>query len=252
LHAMANTHCQAMSSPQYKRERVCIVGGVAGETVTQAKTRAQNLNSDRAQLVYPGLLDYSSDGLGTQVSIAPYLVAAQKAGISASLPIANSATNKSIGARGVELILKPSEIDDLVYNGVTIIENVPQRGFRIVQDILTWQADQRYTRREFSTKMALDIVARTLRAALEVRIGSVNGPGLENIARSDVSSTLDRLAQQNVLVGGPNNPPYSNLDVSVSGDQVRVSVQVSIAVPANFFFISIFPTVFSSPLPAAR
>jgi hypothetical protein len=251
LHAMANTHCQMMSSAQYKRERVCIVGGPAGETVTQAKTRAQNLNSDRAQLIYPGLLDYSTDGLGTQVSIPPYLVAAQKAGITAALAVANSATNKSIGARGVELILKPSEIDDLVYNGVTVVENVPQRGFRIVQDILTWQADQRYTRREFSTKLALDVVARTLRAALETRIGSVNGPGLQNIVRGDVSAVLDRLAQMNILVGGPSNPAYSNLDVGVTGDQVRVSVQVSIAVPANFFFISIFPTVFSSPLPAA-
>lgn len=253
IHAMANSHCQTMSSAQYRRERVAIVGGVAGESVSQAQTRAVNLNSDRCQLVYPGVLDYATDGSGTLVTVPPYLVAAQKAGLSSALAISTSATNKPLGAHGLEIALKPSDLDNLVDSGVTVIENrtAPQPGFRIVQDLLTWQADKRYTRREFSTKMALDEVARRLRATLEDRIGQTNGPVLVTAVRSDLTTTLDRLAQQGILVGGANVPAYSNLTVDASGDQVRAAVQVSIAVPANFFFISIFPTVFSTPLPAS-
>lgn len=253
IHAMANTHCQTMSSPQYKRERVAIVGGVAGESVTQAQTRAVNLNSDRCQLIYPGLLDYATDQSGTVVTIPPYIVAAQKAGLSSALPIGTSGTNHPIGARGLEISLKPSDLDNLVASGVTVIENrtAPQPGFRIVQDLLTWQSDQRYTRREFSTKLALDEVARELRSTLQSRIGQTNGPVLVAACRSDLSTTLDHLAQQGILVGGANVPAYANLTVEASGDQVRAAVQVSIAVPANFFFITIFPTVFSTPIPAA-
>jgi hypothetical protein len=253
IHAMANTHCQTMSSPQYKRERIAIVGGVAGESVTQVQARAVNLNSDRCQLVYPGLLDMATDNSGTVVTIPPYLVAAQKAGLTSALAIGTSATNKTIGARGLEIILKPSDIDNLVDSGVTVIENrtSPQPGYRIVQDLLSWQTDKRYTRREFSTKMALDEVARELRATLESRIGSTNGPALVAAVRSDLTSTLNRLAQIGILVGGASVPAYDNLTITATGDQLRADVQVSIAVPANFFFITVFPTVFSTPLPAS-
>lgn len=253
LHAMANTHCQSMSAANAKKERVAIVGGVAGESVTQAKTRAVNLNSDRCQLVFPGGLDYSTDGLGTISTIPPYMIAAQKAGLSASLLPAQSATNKNLGLRGVELKLKPSEIDDLVYNGVTVVSQPsPRQGFKIVQDITTWQADRRYSRRELSTKVALDYTSRQLRDALSERIGQSNGPLLQAQVKADVTTVLDSLTRQGVLIGGPNVPSYTNLTVSAQGDVVQVSVQVSVAVPANFFFITIYPTVFSTPLPASN
>ncbi len=252
LHAMVNTHCQTMSGSQYKRERVCILGGVAGESVTQAKNRASALISDRAQLVWPGVKDYSTDGLGTVVTIPPYMVAAQKAGLSASLPIATSATNRFIGARGLEIdSVIPAQIDELVSLGVTVIERADNRGFRIVKDVTTWQADQKYSRVEMSTRLALDYTSRVCRTVLEPLIGATNGPGLQVVARTNMTAALNDLTARGVLIGGPNVPSFTNLTISVLGDRVEVSVQVAIAVPANFIFLTIFPTVFSTPLPAA-
>lgn len=252
IHAMANTHCQSMASPQYKRERIAIVGGVAGETVTQVKNRAVALNSDRVQLVWPGLIDTDTTGSGVIVTVPPYQVAAQKAGLTAALGVPKSATNKFIGARGVETIVTPSQIDDLVATGVCVVELVPNKGYRLVQDVTSWQTDTRFTRRELSTRMALDYVAAQLRLALEPLIGEVNGPNLQARVIGNLTSTLGNLTSAGVLVGGDNVPSWTNLTVGVSGDQVIVSVQVAIAVPANFFAVTIFPTVFSSPLPAAR
>ena len=252
IHAMVNTHCQTLSGPQYKRERVAIVGGVAGESVTQIKNRATALASDRVQLVGPGLVDYATDGSGTLVTIAPYLVAAQKAGISAALGFAQSATRARIGARAVELVATPAQLDELSYYSVCAIEKIANSGFQIVHDLTTWQTDQKFTRRELSTRMAIDLVARVLRETLDAFIGRTNGPGLAEAVRGDMIVALNQLTSRGVLVGGTNNPSYDNLTVSVEGDRVDVSLQVSIAVPANYFFITIFPTVFSSPLPEAR
>ena len=252
LHAMVNTHCQTLSSSQYKRERVAIVGGVAGENVTQAKNRATALSSDRVQLVYPGLTDYATDNSGALVTVPPYLVAAQKAGINAALGYANSATHSTLGGRGVELVATPSQLDDLTYYGTCAIEKVNNRGFQIVQDITTWQTDQKFTRRELSTRMAIDFVARTLRDTLDTYIGQTNGPGLSAAIQADMVTALNQLTAQGILVGGASTPSYSGLTVSAVGDRVEVSLQVSVAVPANFFFITIYPTVFSSPLPEAR
>jgi hypothetical protein len=252
IHAMVNTHCQTLSSSQYKRERVTILGGVAGESVTQAKNRATALASDRVQIVYPGLIDYATDGSGTLTTIPPYLVAAQKAGINAALGYANSATHRRLGGRAVELVATPAQLDDLTYYGVCAIEKVDNQGFQIVQDLTTWQTDQKFTRREVSTRMAIDFVARILRGTLDGYIGQTNGPGLSAAIQADMIVALNQLTAQGVLVGGPDVPSYSNLTVSASGDRVEVSLQVSVAVPANFFFITIYPTVFSSPLPESR
>jgi hypothetical protein len=246
IHAMANVHCQTMSDSTNKRERIAIVGGAAGENVTSVRNRAANLNTDRVQLVWPGLLDNAVDGSGTIVTTAPYLVAAQKAGITAALPRGQSATNQPIGAKGVEVILTPTQVDTLVGAGVCVIDRVSStgRGFKIVKDETTWVSDSRYSRTELSTRMALDYVATRVREALEKRIGQTNGPALVNV--------LTRLTKEGVLVGGENNPSFSELDVSAQGDAVLCSVVVAIAIPANYISMTIYPTVFSSALPEAR
>lgn len=252
IHAMAAAHCASMSNAQNKAERVAILGGVLGESVTQVKTRATTLNSDRAQIVWPGGTDLDPLGTGTTKNIAPYLLAAQKAGITAGLPSGRAATYQNIGITGLETKLTTSQVEDLLIAGVCPFEAKPRGGFRVVQDITTWQADTRFSRRELSTRLALDIVSRTLRAALEPFIGSVNGPYLQAEVASDIAATLEVLTKRGVLVGGPGNPAYTNLTITVRGDIVEVAVQVSIAVPANYFFLTIFPTVFNSALAVSR
>ena len=53
IHAEALSHVQQMENRQQKQ--MLFTGGVAGETVAQAKARAVTLNSARAVLAYPGI-----------------------------------------------------------------------------------------------------------------------------------------------------------------------------------------------------
>lgn len=238
IHAMAEAHCQVMSQAQNKKERRAILGGVAGETATQAKTRALALNSDRAQLAYPGIKD--TDG----TILAPYMVAAQKAGISAGLRPGFSATTKFIRASGVERKLDGATINTLEQSGVMVIKDVTGKGTKIVHDQMTWLRDNKINRREFATGQVLDLVLERLRDTAEARIGEPATPATKGILVGDISSALGDLTAQGLLVGDGSQPPYQNLSVRIVADKVEISVEVSVAVPMNFIAIVVRATAF--------
>lgn len=240
IHAMANSHCLAMSAPEAKKERRAIVGGAAGETAAQAKTRALALNSDRTQLAYPGIKD--DDGV---TILAPYLVACQVAGISAGLKPGNAKTYKLIRAAGVERVLDEATINTLEQSGVMVIKYVTGKGYRIVHDQTTWLRDGKFNRREMATGMVVDRVLQALRDTADARVGEAAGPETRNIIAGDISATLSALTQRGLLVGDANNPAYGNLTVLIQGDKVEISVEVRVPVPMNFIGIVVKVTVFS-------
>src|SRR5207237_120715 len=91
-HPLAQTHVTNMSGITGKKERIAVVGGVTGETVAQAQTRAGNLGSQRVGLVYPGYNDANAD-TGVLTLYAPFVAAAGVAGILAGAPVTQAATN---------------------------------------------------------------------------------------------------------------------------------------------------------------
>lgn len=240
IHAMVDAHCQNMSQPQNKKERRAILGGVAGETPAQAKVRAAALNSDRAQLAYPGIKDAD----GTTI-LAPYMVACQIAGISAGLRPGFSKTKKIIRAGGVERVLDESTVDILEQSGLCTIKLVTGVGVIIVHDKTTWLRDSRINRIEMATGMVLDRVMKLVRDAAEARIGEPATPGSSNIILGDISSVLTAATAAGYLVGDASSPAFRNLSVRVVGDKVEVSVEVSVAVPMNYIGIVVHATVFS-------
>lgn len=244
IHASVRTHCVTLSGVLQKRERRAIVGGVAGETLAQAKGRALALNSDRVQLIWPGLMAEQPDSAQLVVR-PPFLVAAQKAGLSAGLSPGTSATYEFLAGAGLEVRLTPTQLDQSNAAAICTVEFVPRLGQRIVQDKTTWQQDTRLSRIEFSTALALDIISARCRAVGDQLIGQPATPKLQHILVANLSGALNQMAAEGLLVGDADNPPYRNMQVVMHADIVEVKVEVAVSVPANYIAITITPRIAS-------
>lgn len=236
IHAMGDTHCQFMSGPSGKKERVQFVGALQGEQVGDWINRALALNSDRTAILGQGVKDF--DRNGSLVTFSPPLLAAQLAGMFVSGGPGRALTNRYIVARGLDPLVKTEDRDTLLQAGIIPVEFVDGRGFKVVQSITTWIADTRYTRRELSTRWAADYAVRTVRESLEALVGITAGPQLIALAISRAESTLKRSAAEGVIVGDADNPAYKNIQAFIDGDVLSVSFEASPAIPANYILLT--------------
>lgn len=241
IHAMASTHVEYMSN-QGAKERRTIVGGALGETIAEVAERAYNLNNDRVYLCSPGYKDYDSSS--NLVTLAPYMIAALVGGMACGVNPGTPLTNKIVGVKGLEVKYKrPSETDELIEAGVLAFESTT-KGYKIVQSISTWLANENYNRVELSTGIAVDYVARSVRDAVNDMIGKKGtSSSLAQIA-SRVDSCLKELSRPEpmgieVITGDSDNPAYKNIKVTLEGDVVRVSFSCSPVIPINYVLISI-------------
>jgi hypothetical protein len=69
-------------------------------------------------------------------------------------------------------------------------------------------------------------------------IGQIVDPQLLSRVKSVVSSSLQGLWDNGVIVGDAFNPAYRKVAVSGAGDTVNVQFEVSIAIPANYILIT--------------
>ena len=238
IHASTLTHCVNASNVSGKRERIAILGGVAGESVATVKARVPALNSKRAALVWPGPKDLDRSGLLT--TYPPFYMAATIAGQFAAQPsVADPLTRKPVGVLGIETIATPTELDDLVNAGVLAIEYVDGRGFRVVQSVSSWLGDTNYARREVSTARGVDYVSRSVREALDAAlVGQKAGPGVVSAARNTTENVLLRMASEGVIVGSASTPAYRNIQVRLVGDALYVDFEAAVAIPTNYVLIT--------------
>lgn len=235
VHAMALEHANLMSAIGANKERVAIVGGVDGETPTQAAARALALNSHRAVLCYPGIKERNT--AGDLVSLSPMYTAAAVAGVMAGQSIGTPGTRKPIRCLGTTRSLTPQEIDTLLLAGVLVVEPHATEGARIVQSITTFQpgSTRQPLRQELSSRLAADEVVRRVRDRLDDRlIGQVAGPLLGEQARSITDTALRELQRDGVIVGDEANPAYRDISVNLTVDVVTVSFAASVAAPGNY------------------
>lgn len=249
IHAMADAHCAYMSGVGHS-ERRAFVGGATGLSSAQAASAAAAINSDRTAYCYPGIYDY--DAAGTLTLYAPYMTAALVAGGFAGINPGESMTNKPVRAQGLERDLQTlTDTDYLIQAGVLCLQRTGTRGIRVVKAISSWLTDRRYNRVEISTGVAADYVARSVRNALEPFKGRKASPLILAEARTVVESTLDDLARAEpiglgLLAGDTTNPPWKNVQTSISGDVLRVSFQCSPVIPVNYVLITISVVPYSS------
>lgn len=242
-HATALAHAISMSLPTGRNERLAVLGGAAGETATQAKARAAGLNDKRAILCWPGIKDY--DETGALVTLPPYYLAAQLAGVLASQgDPSEPLTNKPIGLYGLESSVSNAVIDDLVANGVLTIRNEIGRGFIVVQSLTTWTGDLKFSRREISTVRAADEVMKIVRTVVTPYVGRKSTVNLAADIQQTVISALQNASSRSLIVADPTNPTrfpaFSNVSVRVYGDAYYIDFNCSPAKPANYMLITAY------------
>jgi len=133
VHTAIKTHCNLMA--ENGKPRIGIVGSAASTSISDNKTNAAALGSDRIVYVAPGIK--MTDRLtSTEVTRAPAYTAAAVAGLIANNDVNISITRKPIqGITGLETEYNDSEIYDLTTYRVLTIGKY--NGYSPVKDITT-------------------------------------------------------------------------------------------------------------------
>ena len=241
IHAMADAHVQYMSTVG-RKERRAVVGTASGTTDAAAIAAAAAIASDRTSLVHLGHYDY--DVTGTLVLYPPYISAARVVGMFCAVAPGTPLTNKLFKCRGLERNLRnPTDTDVLIDGGVFCLEST-ELGYKVVQSITTWLANDNYNKVEQSTGWALDYTARNVRTAVDVLRGQKVTPILLSRAISITDGVLRELARPEpqgpeVIVG------YRNILASADGDVVRVQFECQPVIGANFVLVTIYAVPYS-------
>ena len=247
----SDAHVQYMSGTG-RKERRNFTGPALGTSVVAAQTLPLALNSDRTSLCWPGYYDFNAAGALTLY--APYMTAAIVAAGFASLSPGQTMTNVALSIQGLEVQANaPTDTDPLILSGVTVVRQ-DTSGFVVVRAISTWLQNNNFDRVEVSCGYAVDYVCRTVRAAQKALLGSDGkaGQGVSPLTVSRVQAvTVAALngcavpppSGPGALVGDANSPPWSNLQLTASGDTIGTQFQCSPPVPLNFITnaVSIVP-----------
>lgn len=250
VHRLVQSHCQFMSEVAQgygRRERIAVVGGNAGELYgsgVNAATRAQGLQDSRMVVVGPGIKDLDLNG--NIITVPPYMLAAQIAGLIAGLPVGQSITRAFLSATGLEAasattgtLMTQTERDDWLLSGVCVLESVPNRGIRVVQGRTSWSVNDNYVLKEIVTRRCADWCARSVREACDdLLVGQPASPALAQRAVVLTSSVLRDLTNNNILVGDASSPPFKNIVATIVGEVLRIDFQASPVIPANYILIT--------------
>lgn len=245
--AQADAHVQYMSAVA-RKERRCMVGGAAGQTVSDVISCAKALNSDRTSQCYPGFWDYNDDGVMTLYP--SYMTAAMVAAAFSGVNPGTAMTNKALNVRGLEVSLRnPTDTDGLINAGVLCIENTA-KGYKVVQSVSTWLINENYNRVEVSTGVAVDFTIRNVRDAVDDLRGSKGTPILLGELASRTETVLRGLSVPEpmgpaVLAGDATHPAYRNIQVSLVGDVARIEFECSPVIPDNYILVTLHAVPYS-------
>lgn len=201
VHAQVQTHCQNLSVPNARHERVAVFGGVLGESVAQVITRIGNLRSARSEVAYPGLYDYNA--AGTLTLYDPFYQAGKLAGMWCAQPdVATSLLHQEVPIVGAEVDLSTVQggaIDQLLQAGVTPIAKKPGGGYWVVDALTGYNQPDGIFRDMVKTRSA-DYVAQYARVNLEQQfVGSKKLAASQASIQQSALQILDTLLAQQII-----------------------------------------------------
>ena len=150
-----------------RKERIAVVAGAAGESVTQLVQRAKGLNHERMVLVAPGCVDAAGTDQGG-VACAAALAGAIAGTTDPALPLGGAQLS---GLEGLETTYDDADIDTLVQGGVAPLEMLAGNCYvvRAVTTRTTTGSAADATWRELTTTLVVDEVIPGIRNALRAR-----------------------------------------------------------------------------------
>jgi hypothetical protein len=206
VHALVDAHCKNMSKDAMNRIGI---GTVApGESVKDIVKRTEALASDRFVLV------------------APYGVAGAVAGLISNLPYYESPTFKPLtGVDTVEKRYSPSELTELVKNGILAVEMRRGRGIIVEKGIST-------SKEQISVTRIADRAVRGVKNVAENFIGTLNSPGGRLALREKITEFFLSMEREGAIVPSVDGkkPPFMVDVYSSEMDFAQGIVRVDIAV----------------------
>jgi len=242
-HALIATHCAAMCAVAGKAERQFIVGGAAGEAVSAAVTRAENLTSEYGMLAYPGFKHYDFDDITSIITYKPSYYAAKLIGANVALSLNEPATFKDVDVLEWEKVLTIPEAEQLIKAGVC--PGIKHKTGRLLtgRTVTTYQGTD-LQRCEFSMMREALFVSRDLRTAVEE---SFIGRAMSNNLLGKVDAVAyGKLSQYNDMGLFTGDPPYWGYKKTINGDQIEIEYDCYLTPPTNFIFITSHMHVYAS------
>ncbi len=235
VHAAVKAHCVYMCG-EGRQERDAVLGAAESETLTQLKVRTAALNTRHVRLCGQNVTRFNTEGEAE--SFPPYFTALLAAGMQAGSGVGNSLTSRYLSITDEEGDSTYTIRDDgseLIDSGLLMIETVPNRGFRWLRNVTTYQIDDNLAYTEASVNQAVNYAIYQLRIQLESEVAKKGFVGTVNNILNKAASILTTLTD-------PNGPfpitGWQNLSVEISGDVVRIDVEIAPVVPTNFLLIT--------------
>lgn len=236
VHAMVLEHCKLMT--ERGKERRSFFGHALGETTatngSAVLTRALNLNHQRALMATPGIKRN-----GTLYSSV--FTAAALAGMWAGAERTEPLTLDKIQCEGLEVSYTDDVIDNFLLGGVTVIEDVDQEGYTVVQAITTHTTDDDSNYVELLKASLADEIVYNIRDTLKKEFGGKGSvKGADTTMYNRTISLLNKMEKNGWIVAGTDEdtgetiPAYRNVVVGKSGTAFYVDYEASIIDPINF------------------
>lgn len=242
-HALIAAHCISMCGVTGKAERQFIVGGAAGEAVSAAVTRAENLTSEYGMLAYPGFKHYDFDDITSIITYKPSYYAAKLIGANVALALNEPATFKDVDVLEWEKVLTVPEAEQLIKAGVC--PGIKHKTGRLLtgRTVTTYQGID-LQRCEFSMMREALFASRDLRIAVE---DSFIGRAMSNNLLGKVDAiAYGKLSQYNDMGLFTGDPPYWGYKKTINGDQIEIEYDCYLTPPTNFIFITSHMHVYAS------
>jgi hypothetical protein len=229
VHAAVVTHCTYMGGAG-RSERDAVLGSATATTLAQGKSRAFALNTRHARLCVQDIKRFNTSGIKEQ--FPPYFTACIAAGMQAGSSVGTSLTFKyaniieAVGNDATYTVV--NDANELIENGVCVLEKVPNIGYRWLRNNTTHLADNNLAYCEASVNEAVNFAVYELRKSLETIVGKKGFSGTVNAALGVCVGILGEL----VAVGAITS--YKNLTIELADDVMTVDVEIAPIVPVNF------------------
>lgn len=198
-----------------RKERVAVVGGKNGESVTELTDKAKALNCERVVLTAPGGVDTSGKAVGGALCAAA-LAGAIAGSSDPALPLGGV---QLYGVNGLETAYEDGDIDLLVRGGVTPLESLAGACY-VVRAVTTrtqtgGAADA--TWRELTAILVTDEVIPGVRSALRAKFSRAkNTVQTRGAIRSQTVMELEKRVSSEMIEG------YEDVTVTASEDDPTV------------------------------
>lgn len=251
--AAVDAHCTFYSSTSGKSERQAWIGMLL--TKAGAISQANTLNSFSSCLVcqkitLPTVGDNFVAGApaGSFVAMPEWALAVACAGMRAGAQLGEPLTWKYVRAFGLTQTADwtvQNDAEDLVLNGVIILENVPGKGFRVMKGVTTYTRTDNNALTQESVVQGWKNIAFEWRTALEDRYTGTRGlvSNVQTVvpfSKVILGKLRDQGAIADSVVDGVVTPGFHDITADLVGDVLSVEGTVSPVEGINFVLQTIF------------